>query len=283
MKINIQNFSYDPLDSLTKSEPVYSQKKQRNTQKRIKTDLDELDGEENKNEISKSQQTVRVSEYKRHSVPKDLMKVNVVIDEKPEIDAELDELKRKQEIEAKHDIEAKPVIEEDEELIEIREEVKEEVKKFNLKAVKLEQMDDMNFYIDDLDSDFDNKSDPTPSGPHIFGSDTDFDNNPIPLVSSKSHELEKMEKELNDPDLYEKIKDKSVSDLFKKIIQERKNLIIDLQNTQKQLVSKTKSLDRVSKFNPLDMNENSLHFAFLFSSPLVREVNGARTSLMQLN
>jgi hypothetical protein len=144
MKINIQNFSYDPLDSLTKSEPVYKQKKQRNTQKKIKTDSDELDVEENKIEISKSQQTVPVSENRRLSVSKDLMKVNVVIDEKPEIDAELDELKHKQEIKAKHDIEVKPVIEEveeDKKLIEIKEEVKE----FKFNALELEPMDDIMF------------------------------------------------------------------------------------------------------------------------------------------
>jgi hypothetical protein len=137
--------------------------------------------------------------------------------------------------------------------------------------------------IDDLDSDFDDKSDATPSAPQRYDSATDFNNDQVQLVSSKSHQLELIENELNDPDLYERIKDKSVSDLFTKLLQERKKLMIDLQKTQELLVSKTKSLDKMGKFNPLDMNENSLHFAFLFSSPLVREVNGARTSLMQLD
>jgi hypothetical protein len=144
MKINIQNFSYDPLDSLTKSEPVYRQKKQGNTQKRKKTDSDESNGEENKIETSKSLQNVPVDANLKHSVPKDLLKVDVVIDEKPEIDAELDELKHKQEIEEKHDIEAKPIIEESEEDKELIE-IKEEIKEFNFNALGLEPMDDIMF------------------------------------------------------------------------------------------------------------------------------------------
>lgn len=52
-----------------------------------------------------------------------------------------------------------------------------------------------------------------------------------------------------------------------------------------QIAERTKSLEHIKKssLNPLDMSENKLHFAFLFSSPLVRDINGSLADVMKLD
>lgn len=58
-----------------------------------------------------------------------------------------------------------------------------------------------------------------------------------------------------------------------------------LRNSQNELEKRNKSLEIIQKssLNPLDMSKNKLHFAFVFSSPLVRELNGGIREIMQLD
>lgn len=105
MKINIQNFSYDPLDSLTNSEPVGNQKKRRKTQKKTKSDmLDKVYEEDKVNSHSSMSHST-----KTQTKPKDMMKIHVVIDEAPEIQAEKDEIEAQQvEIKQQREAEDQP-------------------------------------------------------------------------------------------------------------------------------------------------------------------------------
>lgn len=69
-----------------------------------------------------------------------------------------------------------------------------------------------------------------------------------------------------------------VGDLISQLQQE-------LKNSQIELEKKNKSLEQLGKsgYNPLDMGNSKLHFAFLFASPLVRDVNGKLRDIMQLD
>ena len=78
---------------------------------------------------------------------------------------------------------------------------------------------------------------------------------------------------INDPTLKTKVEDLIAR--FQK----------QLKNSQIELEKKSKSLEKLSSsgYSHLDMGKSNLHFAFLFASPLVREINGKYRDIMQLD
>lgn len=110
--------------------------------------------------------------------------------------------------------------------------------------------------------------------------------NEVGLSKTKSQRVKSLLQDLDPTSLMSKINDKALSDAFMKLMREHNELVGQLQATQEQLAEKDKSLaliSKTSKLNPLDMTDTSLQFAFLFSSPLVRNANGVMNSVMQLD
>lgn len=81
------------------------------------------------------------------------------------------------------------------------------------------------------------------------------------------------------------IKDKAVSEVIFRLVRKQRELVGKLRATKEQLALKDKSLamfNNSAAYNPLDMSDSKLQFAFLFASPLVRSNNKMINSIMQL-
>ncbi|CAI2370088.1 unnamed protein product [Moneuplotes crassus] len=322
--VNIQNFSYAPLDSAQKdTEATYSHYKKPvdikspKKDKKFKININIADeSEDPKEQIRSVKPTVgNLMNYgSQPSSEKVKNKQKVEINE--EKNEEIKEIKKEEPKEEKK---------EEPKEIKIEEKKEDELEKksgsqpnqtANLKPkpfnfTGLDGMSDM--LMDDLEEDEPEEINISEQKPNSFNfnalegmsdlmmegldegaeQSSDMDNTPVhsinkdgvPTVFSKSQLVKSSFPQIDTnshTQIIEGIADIDVKTKISGIILQ---LTEELKNSQLQLAQKNKSIEELAKsgYNPLDMGSNKLHFAFLFASPLVREVNGINREIMLLD
>ena len=91
---------------------------------------------------------------------------------------------------------------------------------------------------------------------------------------------------VNTSSILSSITDKKLSEIIYQLMKHNESLSSQLEVVKHELDERSADIEKMKKFkniNALDMSENNIHFAFLYASPLVREIKGKLQSIMQLN
>jgi hypothetical protein len=116
-----------------------------------------------------------------------------------------------------------------------------------------------------------------------------FDMNLIPEIGMKKIHSVRPEYtpiDVHDHAIHMDGRNKGFSNVFEKLMKYAKNLEGKLQEANSKLYEKDKDIELMQKISKMQSDHEDphrVHFAFLFSSPLVRFINNKMQNIMQLN
>ena len=106
------------------------------------------------------------------------------------------------------------------------------------------------------------------------------------LSKTQSHFIKKDKNTIPDYNFHDKVSQKENSKIFLQLIKENESYKEKLRVAKREIQIRDGQIERMKsevKILPLDMTKSRFHLAFMFSSPLIRKINGKIESIMQLD
>ena len=114
----------------------------------------------------------------------------------------------------------------------------------------------------------------------------EYNNLELKMKKTKSNFVQKTNVKLESQNSLDHLGHKESSEMLLQLLKERESFKEKLRLAKRAIVVRDEQLERMkSQGNilPLDMTNARLHLAFLFSSPLIRNINGKIENIMQLD